>query len=150
MKLVNYIEDERDQIFVEIFNNFVSLSQNVNGVNVIKSMITVLKGSQSQKLIIDKILEGHIKFMEDKYSNYAFQHIIANWDFSVTKPLFEAVKTNVSYLSAQKCASNSIESVFLRAPIEFLDAYIREIKADVISTCLIRLIEQLLWAFRVI
>jgi hypothetical protein len=134
MKLVHYIEDEKDQIFVEILNTLMSLSQNMNGVKVINEMLNVLKSPECRKMIIGKILEDPIKFMEDMYSNYAFQYIIANWDFSITKPLFEKAISNVTYLSTQKYASNSIESVLVHAPFKFFDIYIREIKDDILST----------------
>ena len=148
MKLVDYIEDEKDPIFVEIFNEFINLSQNENGVNVIKSIVAVLKSEEAQAMIIKKILEDPFKFMEHQISNYAFQHVIASWDLKVTRPLFEVVRNNVSYLSIQKYASNSIECVMKHAPEDLIDEYMKEVKENIVGRLLRRSAEQLLRAFR--
>lgn len=139
IKLMSFIEDERDIIFKEILHDFINLSQTEKGLNVIKKFIVELKSIHAQYLVIAQIMQNPIQYIEHYYSNYAYQLIIKHWSRECIRPLFECVVGCVCYLSNQKCSSNVIETLMTNAPVELLPIYIKEITDSILSTFLHRL-----------
>ena len=148
IKLMSFIESEKDTLFIEILRDFIKLSQTERGLNVIKVFIVGVKSVGAQCLVIEKIMENPIQYIEHYYSNYAFQLIIKNWSLSSTKALFETVFGRFSYLSNQKCSSNAIETLMLNAPVDILSRYIKEVIDSMLSIFVIRPAQQLLWDLR--
>ncbi len=122
-----YITNSEDPIFKEILDNFVMLSQSEKGLNVIKSLIITLKNSHAQALIVAIIKERAQTYIENLFSNYAFQMIIKQWPFIVTQPLFLQIFSNVQIYSLQQCSSNVVEAVICYASEEYRLRYINEL-----------------------
>lgn len=135
MKLMHFIKNEQDPFYQEIHFNFIILSQTEKGLNVIKSFISELKDGYAQSKIVDTIKSTPISYIEDPYSNYAFQNIIKQWPLVITQPLFPLVLGHILQLSIQQCSSNVVEAMLFHAPLEFRSKYIREITliADISS-----------------
>lgn len=127
MKLMRFITNDEDTFYQEIKNNFILLSQTEKGLNVIKSFITELKDFKGQAQIISIIMENSLSYIEDPYSNYAFQNIIKQWPLVITQPLFPLIYNNIMRLSVQQCSSNVVEALLYNAPLEVRKNYIREI-----------------------
>ena len=127
MKLAQYIAHFDDPLFQEILPNFVMLSQTEKGLNVVKSLIYELKDSQSQSVIISKIVEKAQSYIENLYSNYAFQLIVKHWPFMVTQPLFYLIFNKVQLYSLQQCSSNVVEAVLYNAPEDYRCKYMDEV-----------------------
>ena len=122
-----YVTNKEDPIFKEILANFIMLSQTEKGLNVVKSLIASLKNMQAQVLIVTAIKERAQSYIENLYSNYAFQMIIKQWPFTVTQPLFSQILSKVQYYSLQQCASNVVEAIVYNAPEEYRLRYICEL-----------------------
>ena len=139
MKLAHYIGHFEDPIFQEILPNFIMLSQTEKGLNVIKSLICELKDAQSQSIIVAIIQEKAQSYIENLYSNYAFQLIIKHWPYIVTLPLFSLIMNRVQFYSMQQCSSNVVEAVLYNAPEEYRCKYMDEIilSRDICCTLLI-------------
>ena len=127
MKLMRFIKNEDDPFYQEIKNNFILLSQTEKGLNVIKAFISELKDAKGQAKIVDIIKTNSISYIEDPYSNYAFQNIIKQWPLVITQPLFPLLCNNIMRFSVQQCSSNVVETLLYNAPIEFRKNYIQEI-----------------------
>jgi hypothetical protein len=139
MKLAQYIVHYEDPIFQEILPNFIMLSQTEKGLNVIKSLIYELKDSQSQSMIVAIIQEKAQSYIENLYSNYAFQLIVKQWPYIVTQPLFTLIFNQVQFYSMQQCSSNVVEAVLYNAPEEYRCKYMDEmiLSRDICCTILI-------------
>jgi hypothetical protein len=127
MKLMPYVISKEDAIFKEILANFMMLSQTEKGLNVVKSLIASLKNLQAQVLIVTAIKERAQSYIENLYSNYAFQMIVKQWPIAVTQPLFLHMFSKVQYYSLQQC---SPEEFKLRYMNELIDS------KDLSSMCL--------------
>jgi len=138
MKITQYIEDEKDPLFLVILPYFISLSHTEKGLNMVKKLVVSLKCKKAQFFLLQKILEDPIDYISDPYCNYSYQLIIQNWEFSVTEPLFKAVCGNVICLSNQKYSSNVIEVLFENAPCSIMSEYISELCASPSSTVINR------------
>ena len=127
MKLMAYISDHADPFFEQILANFVMLSQTEKGLNVIKALIASLNDIRAQSLIVEAIVDRAQSFIENQYSNYAFQMIIKKWPFIITEPLFSLILNKLPYYSLQRCSSNVVEAIIYNAPIECKLKYISEL-----------------------
>jgi hypothetical protein len=124
---MQYASSKEDPIFKEVLANFIMLSQTEKGLGVIKSLITSLKSVQAQALIVSAIKDRAQSYIENLYSNYAFQMIIKQWPFTVTQPLFEQLLGKVQYYSLQQCSSNVVEALVLNAPEDYKLRYLNEL-----------------------
>ena len=140
MKLMRFIKNGQDSFYQEILYNFITLSQTEKGLNVIKSFIQELKDEQCQLKVIDIIKSNPINYIENPYSNYAFQNIIKQWPLVITNSLFPLILTHILQLSVQQCSSNVIETMLLNSPLEYRAKYINEVTSqkDVSSKYFIR------------
>ncbi len=134
-----YVTGKEDPIFKEILANFIMLSQTEKGLNVVKALIASLKNSHAQVLIVTAIKERAQSYIENLYSNYAFQMIVKQWPYTVTQPLFLHISSKVQYYSIQQCSSNVVEAIIYNAPEEYKLRYISELidAKDLSSTLVI-------------
>lgn len=135
MKLMRFVQGEDDPFFQEIYYNFIMLSQTEKGLNVIKSFIQELKDKQAQTKIISLITANSIGYIEDPYSNYAFQNIMKQWPQAVTQSLCPLILTHILQLSVQQCSSNVVETMLFNSPPDYRTKYIQEVlsKNDISS-----------------
>ena len=124
-KLLTCFEDEYvDFIYTYILDNFLYLTNNSNGIYIIKKILTFTqKKSLHEKL--KSIVKKHAIFLiKQSYGNFVIQVIIENWeDYEEITDLF---KGNFFALSLEKYASNVIERC-IEKDKKILENYINEI-----------------------
>jgi hypothetical protein len=66
-------EENIDFIFDPIYENFIDLSMDQNGLCVIKKIISKIQGHEKRLKIGDKLSENVVQLVQSPYGNYAVQ-----------------------------------------------------------------------------
>ena len=124
-KLLTCFEDEYvNFIYTYIFENFLNLTNNSNGIYIIKKILTFTQKNnfhEKLKLIVKK---NALFLIKQSYGNFVIQVIIESWeDYKEITDLF---KGHFFDLSLEKYASNVIERC-IEKDKEILENYINEI-----------------------
>ena len=124
-KLLTCFEDEYVEfIYTYIFDNFLYLTNNSNGIYIIKKILTFTKKKNLHEKLKNIVKKNAIFLIKQSYGNFVIQVIIENWeDYKEITDLF---KGNFFALSLEKYASNVIERC-IEKDKEILENYINEI-----------------------
>ena len=124
-KLLTCFEDEYvDFIYTYIFDNFLYLTNNSNGIYIIKKILTFVQKKNLHEKLKSIVKKNAIFLIKQSYGNFVIQVIIENWeDYKEITDLFEG---NFFALSLEKYASNVIERC-IEKDKEILENYINEI-----------------------
>jgi hypothetical protein len=124
-KLLTCFEDEYvDFIYTYIFDNFLYLTNNSNGIYIIKKILTFVQKKNLHEKLKSIVKKNAIFLIKQSYGNFVIQVIIENWeDYKEITDLF---KGNFFALSLEKYASNVIERC-IEKDKEILENYINEI-----------------------
>ena len=111
-KILSYFEDEFTKEIIDyIYNNFIDLAYNINGICVVKKLLLMThKKDLHQKLKI-KINENALNLIVHQYGNYVIQVIFENWDDNELENILNQYKNKFLYLSKLKYSSNVIERI---------------------------------------
>ncbi len=74
--MVFHIKSEEDPIFYEIMMDFIPISENPNGLCVVKKLISFAKTVQMKKILIHKMCCHLIQLIQNPYANYSIQTAI--------------------------------------------------------------------------
>jgi len=124
-KLLTCFEDEYIEfIYTYIFDNFLYLTNNSNGIYIIKKILTFTQKKNLHEKLKNIVKKNAIFLIKQSYGNFVIQVIIENWeDYKEITDLF---KGNFFALSLEKYASNVIERC-IEKDKEILENYINEI-----------------------
>ena len=124
-KLLTCFEDEYvNFIYTYIFQNFLNLTNNSNGIYIIKKILTFTQKKTLHEKLKSIVKKNAIFLIKQSYGNFVIQVIIENWeDYREITDLF---KGNFFILSLEKYASNVIERC-IEKDKDILENYINEI-----------------------
>ena len=124
-KLLTCFEDDYVEfIYTYIFDNFLYLTNNSNGIYIIKKILTFVQKKNLHEKLKSIVKKNAIFLIKQSYGNFVIQVIIENWeDYKEITDLF---KGNFYALSLEKYASNVIERC-IEKDKEILENYINEI-----------------------
>ena len=137
--IINFgYEKHLENILNFISDNFLFLSNNSNGLCIVKKTIILeykLKGERFnslKKILINKALE----LIQNPYGNYALQTAIDNWNLNDIKEIYPMFYGKCLVFSIQKFSSNVIEKCIQKSE-EFTLKFIKEICSDENSICIL-------------
>ena len=124
-KLLICFEDEYTAfIYNYIFDKFLYLANNNNGICIIKKILTFTNKKSLHEKLKKIVKENALYLIQQSYGNFVIQVIIETW--SDYKDIIILFKENFFKLSLEKYASNVIER-FIEKDEEILNDYIDEI-----------------------
>ena len=124
-KILICFEDEYTMfIYSYIFDNFLYLANNNNGICIIKKILTFINKKNLHEKLKKIVKENALYLIQQSYGNFVIQVIIESWiDY---KDIIILFKENFFKLSLEKYASNVIERC-IEKDEEILNDYIDEI-----------------------
>ncbi len=133
--LISFDKELCNEIFNFIIENFIFLSNHVNGLCLVKKILIIQYQNNSYINLKEIILNKCSELIENPYGNYALQIVIDNWNNNDLFDIFKQFFGHLTELSSMKYASNVIER-FIEKNEEFLNEYILEIcvKKNTIGT----------------
>ena len=124
-KLLICFEDEYVMfIYSYIFDNFLYLANNNNGICVIKKILTFIHKKDLHEKLKSIVIENSLYLIQQSYGNFVIQTIIESWNDY--KDIIKLFKGHFFKLSLEKYASNVIERCIEKNE-EILNDYIDEI-----------------------
>ena len=133
--LISFDKELCNEIFNFITDNFIFLSNHVNGLCLVKKILIIQYQNNSYSNLKEIIINKCSELIENPYGNYALQIVIDNWNNNDLFDIFKQFFGHLTELSSMKYASNVIER-FIEKNEEFLNEYILEIcvKKNTIGT----------------
>jgi hypothetical protein len=126
-KILGYFEDEFTKEIIDyIYNNFIDLSFNINGICVVKKLLLMTHKKDLHNKLKQKINDNALNLIVHQYGNYVIQIIFENWDDNELQSILNYYKNNQVLLSKLKYSSNAIERIIEKNKNN-LDNYINEI-----------------------
>ena len=124
-KLLVCFEDEYVMfIYSYIFDNFLTLANNNNGICIIKKILTITNKKRLHEKLKSIVKENALYLIQQSYGNFVIQVIVESWnDYKDIIVLFKGHFFNLSF---EKYASNVIERC-IEKDEEILNDYINEI-----------------------
>jgi len=124
-KILTFIEEENIPfIYSYIFNNFLKLAYNSNGICTIKKLLTLTQEHYLHNKIKTIIIDNSYDLIQHPYGNFVIQGIVESWgDY---RDIINSYRNKFFELSMEKYASNVIER-FIEKDEEILNEYIDEI-----------------------
>jgi hypothetical protein len=113
------------EIYNFIINNFLLLSNHVNGLCLIKQFLIIQYKKEYFSLIKKILIEKIFLLIENPYGNYALQIVIDNWTHEDIIHIFQQFFGNCTELSIMKFSSNVIERLIEKSQV-FIDYFIKE------------------------
>jgi len=124
-KLLVCFEDEYILfIYSYIFEKFLYLANNNNGICIIKKILTFTNKKRLHEKLKTIVKENALYLIQQSYGNFVIQVIVENW--SDYKDIIILFKGHFFNLSFEKYASNVIERC-IEKDEEILNVYIDEI-----------------------
>ena len=111
-KILSYFEDDfTNEIIEYIYNNFIDLAYNINGICVVKKVLLMTHKKELHQKLKQKILENANNLIIHQYGNYVIQVIFENWDDNELEDILNHYTNKYIYLSKLKYSSNVIERI---------------------------------------
>ena len=124
-KILTFIEEENISfIYLYIFDNFLKLAYNSNGICTIKKLLVLTQEHYLHNKIKTIIINNSYDLIQHPYGNFVIQGIVESWDDY--RDITNLYKNKFFELSLEKYASNVIER-FIEKDEEILNEYIDEI-----------------------
>ena len=124
-KILICFEDEYTMfIYSYIFDNFLYIANNNNGICIIKKILSFTNKKSLHDKLKAIVIENAIYLIQQSYGNFVIQVIIESW--SDYKEIISLFKDHFFKLSLEKYASNVIERC-IEKDEEILNDYIDEI-----------------------
>ena len=129
-KMLSYFEDEFTQEIIDfVYNNFMDLSCNINGICIVKKLILMTHKKELHEKLKKIIYENTLDLIVHQYGNYVIQVIMENWDDNELKNIIDLCKDKYVFLSNQKYSSNAVERIIEKNK-DNLEYYINQICPD--------------------
>ena len=124
-KLLTCFEDEYvNFIYTYIFENFLNLTNNSNGIYIVKKILTFTQKKDLHEKLKSIVKKNALFLIKQSYGNFVIQVIIENWEDY--KEIIDLFTGHFFALSLEKYASNVIERC-IEKDKEILETYINEI-----------------------
>ena len=137
--IINFdYEKHLDNILNFISDNFLFLSNNSNGLCIVKKTITLeykYKGERFNKMK-NNLKQKALELIQNPYGNYALQTAIDNWSLDDIKEIYPMFYGKCLVFSIQKFSSNVIEKCIQKSA-EFTFKFINEICTNESSICIL-------------
>ena len=137
--IINFdYEKHLDYILNFISDNFLFLSNNSNGLCIVKKTITLeykYKGERFNKMK-NNLKQKALELIQNPYGNYALQTAIDNWSLDDIKEIYPMFYGKCLVFSIQKFSSNVIEKCIQKSA-EFTFKFINEICTNESSICIL-------------
>ena len=124
-KILICFDDEYNTfIYSYIFDNFLYISNNNNGIYVIKKILTLVNKKKLHDKLKNIVKENALYLIQQPFANFVIQVIVESW--SDYRDIINLYKGHFFKLSLEKYASNVIERC-IEKDEEILNEYIDEI-----------------------
>ena len=107
-------------------NNFLLLANNVNGICVVKKVLTMIHKRNLHEELKQITKLNVMNLIQNPFGKYVIQVILDIWDETEIREILSPIENNYSFLSMQKHSSNIIEKIIEKNPY-FLSQFIHEI-----------------------
>lgn len=107
--ITSFTEANRQFVFDEIKEDFLSVSKTSHGLCVIKKLVANTTFQVNRDSMVEFISQNAIELIQDPYGNYAVQEIMDKWKDQNFTSLYNKVKGKIAQLSIQKFSSNVVE-----------------------------------------
>lgn len=126
-KIICCFEDEfTGFIYDYVSNNFLQLTNNINGICVVKKILTLTHKKELHEKLKKMSFENALSLIQHPYGNHVIQVIFENWEDSEVKLIASQFKGKFVFLSMQKYSSNVVERCIEKSEC-LLEEYINEI-----------------------
>ena len=124
-RVLNCIEEEYISfLYSYIYDNFLKLAKNSNGICLVKKLLTFTNKKNLHEKIKQIVKDNSFDLIEHQFGNFVIQGIVESWkDY---REIIDLYKNNFFSLSLEKYASNVIER-FIEKDEEVLNDFIDEI-----------------------
>lgn len=107
-------------------NNFLLLANNVNGICIVKKVLTMTHKRSLHEELKQITKLNVMNLIQNPFGKYVIQVILDVWDDTEIKEILSPIENNYSFLSMQKHSSNLIEKIIEKNPY-YLSQFIHEI-----------------------
>ena len=126
-KIISCFEEEFTEfIFEFVGNNFLNLSNHINGICIVKKILSLTHKKEIHVKLKKIINENAFNLIQHSYGNYVIQIIIETWDINEILEILSNFHNKYSILSMLKYSSNVVERCIEKSEI-ILKEYINEI-----------------------
>ena len=106
--------------------NFLLLSNNVNGICVVKKVLTMFHKKTLHEELKELTKENIMDLIQNAYGKYVIQVILDNWEDREVIDVLSPLQGNFSFLSMQKHSSSIVEKIIERDDF-FLNLFVNEL-----------------------
>ena len=129
-KIISCFENEYIEfIFDFVEKNFLLLSNHINGICIVKKIVSYLNKKDIHEKIKKIINDNAINLIQHPYGNYVIQTLIDYWEIDEILQITLNFKNKFTFLSNLKYSSNVVEKLMEKSEI-ILKEYINEICKD--------------------
>ena len=126
-KIISCFEEEfTGFIFDFVEKNFLNLSNHINGICIVKKILSLTYKKDIHDKLKNIIKENAFNLIQHSYGNYVIQVIIETWDLNEIMEILSIFKNKYTILSMSKYSSNVVERCIEKNNI-ILKEYIKEI-----------------------
>ena len=126
-KIISCFEEEfTGFIFDFVENNFLNLANHINGICIVKKILSLTHKKDIHKKLKKIINENALTLIQHIYGNYVIQIVIETWDLNDILEILSNFKNKYTMLSMSKYSSNVVEKCIEKNQI-ILKEYINEI-----------------------
>ncbi|GAB4854974.1 hypothetical protein Ancab_023560 [Ancistrocladus abbreviatus] len=109
-KCIECVPQDRIQFIISaFFGHIFALSTHPYGCRVIQRVLEHCHDSDTQKSIMDEIMQSVCILAQDQYGNYVIQHVLQHGDPKERSAIISKLAGQIVKMSQQKFASNVIE-----------------------------------------
>ncbi|CAN4114978.1 unnamed protein product [Withania somnifera] len=118
-KCMEYVpQDQIHFIVASFFGHVVSLSTHPYGCRVIQRVLEYCNNPETQKIIMDEILQAASTLVLDQYGNYVIQHVLQHGKPHERSNIISKFTGQIVKMSLHKYASNVVEKCLIFATPE--------------------------------
>ncbi len=126
-KIISCFEEEfTGFIFDFVENNFLNLANHINGICIVKKILSLTHKKDIHEKLKKIINENALTLIQHIYGNYVIQIVIESWDLNDILEILSNFKNKYTMLSMSKYSSNVVEKCIEKNQI-ILKEYINEI-----------------------
>ena len=126
-KIISCFEEEfTGFIFDFVENNFLNLANHINGICIVKKILSLTHKKDIHKKLKKIINENALTLIQHIYGNYVIQIVVETWDLNDILEILSNFKNKYTMLSMSKYSSNVVEKCIEKNQI-ILKEYINEI-----------------------
>ncbi|XP_015170899.1 pumilio homolog 4-like [Solanum tuberosum] len=118
-KCIEYVPQDRIHFIVaSFFGHVVSLSTHPYGCRVIQRVLEYCNNPETQKTIMDEIMQAAGTLVLDQYGNYVIQHVLQHGKPHERSDIIGKLTGQIVKMSQHKYASNVVEKCLIFATSE--------------------------------